>query len=345
MKLNGNFIFLWYLNEKEEVAIVRAYGETPIVWIPEKIAGKPVTEIGAYCFAQTKRLPQAELFMSRFSDVDEEWIKEAPSDFAAADEYLHELSGKYIERIVLPDGVNHIGSCAFYNCGCLKELSVSGNVDRIDSDAFMNCIHLQSLILRSGVEEKSGLKQILAQISWNLEVSFLNKDGAIEAVLFYPEYYEEYDEIGPAHIFKLNLTGEGFRARQCFSDGKVLLKQYDEIFPQACVTEPVTSLCRMAFDRLYYPIDLLENQKKLYEDYIKLESGDLMTRLILERKLEQIHFLLENGYVEEQVLENAILTATEQEWAEGTASLIRWKTEYGKKDTADRYSFDDFDWE
>ncbi len=47
----------------------------------------------------------------------------------------------------------------------------------------------------------------------------------------YPEYYESYDELGPAHIFELNLTGEGFRARQCFKEGVILLNAYDEIFP------------------------------------------------------------------------------------------------------------------
>ncbi len=345
MKLNGDYIFLWHWNEKNEVCIVRAYGEMPIVLLPEKIAGKPVTEIGAYCFAQTKRLPQAKLFISRFTDGVENPMREAPSDFNVEDEYLHELSGKYIEQVVLPDGVRHIGNCAFYNCGKLKELSLSGQVDQIDSDVFMNCIHLQNILLRTGVQEKSGLKQILAQISWNLEVCFLEKDGQITAVLFYPEYYEEYDEIGPAHIFKFNLTGEGFRARQCFADGRVLLKQYDEIFPQACVSEPVASLCQMAFDRLYYPVELSEDSKKLYEDYIKRESSVLIQKLLLERKLDQAHFLIKNGYVANHVLEDAIITTTEMEWAEGTASLIRWKAEHVKEEGTDRYSFDDLEWE
>ncbi len=38
-------------------------------------------------------------------------------------------------------------------------------------------------------------------------------------------------------FFELNLTGEGFRARQCFKEGVILLNAYDEIFPQACVEE------------------------------------------------------------------------------------------------------------
>ena len=67
----------------------------------------------------------------------------------------------------------------------------------------------------------------------------------------YPEYYESYDEIGPAHIFELNLTGEGFRARQCFKEGVILLNAYDEIFPQACVEESAEVLIPMAWNRLY----------------------------------------------------------------------------------------------
>ena len=84
-----------------------------------------------------------------------------------------------------------------------------------------------------------------------MEVSFEQEDGEREAVLLYPEYYESYDEIGPAHIFELNLTGEGFRARQCFKDGVILLNAYDEIFPQACVEESAEVLIPMAWNRLY----------------------------------------------------------------------------------------------
>ncbi|KAI4444986.1 hypothetical protein C823_008008 [Eubacterium plexicaudatum ASF492] len=45
---------------------------------------------------------------------------------------------------------------------------------------------------------------MLAQIPWDTEVHFIENlkpdTSDPQAVLFYPEYYEAYDEIAPAHI-------------------------------------------------------------------------------------------------------------------------------------------------
>lgn len=68
-----------------------------------------------------------------------------------------------------------------------------------------------------------------------MEVTFQGKTG--QTAVFYPEYYENYDEIAPAHIFGRSIEGEGFRARQCFKEGVPDLSQYDTIFPKACAEE------------------------------------------------------------------------------------------------------------
>lgn len=82
----------------------------------------------------------------------------------------------------------------------MERISVYPKLVEVGSDAFMNCLNLRSLRMCAGVEEPTGLKQLLAQIKWQVEVSFEQEDGEREAVLMYPEYYESYDEIGPAHI-------------------------------------------------------------------------------------------------------------------------------------------------
>ena len=114
---------------------------------------------------------------------------------------LHELSEKYIKEVQLPADIVKIGSCAFYNCTKMERISVYPKLVEVGSDAFMNCLNLRSLRMCAGVEEPTGLKQLLAQIKWQVEVSFEQEDGEREAVLMYPEYYESYDEIEMAHIF------------------------------------------------------------------------------------------------------------------------------------------------
>ena len=82
-----------------------------------------------------------------------------------------------------------------------------------------------------------------------------------DAFLLYPEYYERYDTIAPAHIFGLNIEGEGFRARQCFRGDMIDFAAYDAIFGKACAEESVTTLGRMSLDRLMTPVSLSESSR------------------------------------------------------------------------------------
>lgn len=82
------------------------------------------------------------------------------------------------------------------------------------------------------------------------------------------EYDQTYDEIGPAHIFKLNMNGEGFRARQAFMDRVFVWKQYDEIFSEAIAQESEDDLLDMAFYRLIYAYDLSKEARQQFLEYI-----------------------------------------------------------------------------
>lgn len=87
----------------------------------------------------------------------------------------------------------------------------------IGSDVFMNCLRLNHIYYDCSIFDVTFLKQILTQITWDVEVHFLDSS------IFYPEYNGGYDEVGPAHIFALNIEGEGFRMRQCLKRGKSIL--------------------------------------------------------------------------------------------------------------------------
>ena len=168
-----------------------------------------------------------------------------------------------------------------------------------------------------------------------------------EAVLLYPEYYESYDEIGPAHIFELNLTGEGFRARQCFKEGVILLNAYDEIFPQACVEESAEVLIPMAWNRLYAACGLSPEARAAYETYVREQSGKVLTIILKKRELKPLHFFFEKGYGRKEQIEDAVAIASQEEWMEGVASLIAWKRQLfaEQTETADvrsRYVFEEF---
>ena len=48
--------FLAEKNGEDAVTLLRAYGTSPELVVPEQIGGYPVTEIGAYCFARSAHL-------------------------------------------------------------------------------------------------------------------------------------------------------------------------------------------------------------------------------------------------------------------------------------------------
>ena len=244
-------------------------------------------------------------------------------------------------ELTLPEQIEKIGNLAFYDCVELRKLTIGKNMQQVGSDAFMNCHRLGCLVLQAGVREESGLRQILAQISWDIEVTF-QKDGQMEAVLFYPEYFESYDEIAPAHIFGRNIEGEGFRARQSFLNGAVDFVQYDTIFPKACAEENDKTLQKIVTDRLLYPVDLKEVARERYETYFSKRKREIAQVLAGKRQMEQIRFFCERKLFDEEALGEAIAEAVKIEWTEGAAGMLSLKQELFATKAKERYSFDDF---
>lgn len=317
----------WEPDGKGGARLLRAFGQKEEVILPAWVERFPLTEIGSYCFAENRHLPKQY-----------EKTEAAETDLFGS---RRELSGAYLKKLVLPDTVCGIGNLSFYNCKSLQCLELPGGLEKIGSDTFMNCHNLHNMTLRCGIREKNGLRQILSQISWELEVTFCGKNGT-EAVLFFPEFYENYDEIAPAHVFGRNIVGEGFRARQCFKDDKVDFIQYDTIFPKACAEETAGVLCRIAMDRLRYPVDLADAPKELYEDYIRLHAEEICLAAIRVKDTEPIQFLCKQNLISCIVLEQSICQSAEADWAEGAAYMHRLKAEFFGGKSGSRYVFDDF---
>lgn len=335
-------VFQWEETEEHGVRILRGYGTSPCVIVPAQIEGMPVKEIGSYCFSDAGK-GKGGGHQSLFRNGAEVGLKDADS----LDSWMRELSGKYIQRVVLPDSVEKLGNLAFYNCTGLKKLVFGAGLTEVGSDAFMNCLHLETLVVRGSLMEQNGLKQILGQRSADTQVLF-QTEGQTTGAVFYPEYYEMYDEVGPAHIFALNLTGEGFRARQCFQDGVVDLEKYDRIFEQACAEESVSTLSKMALNRLFYAVRLEEAARKRYAAYIREHQEWIVPQLVKRKELELLLFLFREGYLEFSMMGMGVSLASESGWTEGAASLLRLRQTMQTQNTdfpksgKERYSFDDF---
>jgi hypothetical protein len=56
-------------------------------------------------------------------------------------------NNKYIEKVVLPDGINEISSYMFKGCTKLNNIVIPKNIDEIGSYAFKGCSSLTSVII------------------------------------------------------------------------------------------------------------------------------------------------------------------------------------------------------
>ena len=331
MKEHGKHYYLfWEKTSAQSAKILRFFSNLPIADIPDQIEGYPVTELGNYCFAPECRLPDTyKIFQTNIS-IDS----------------VTELCGNYVESVRLPDTLEIIGDYSFYNCRNLSHIICSGKLHTFGSDAFMNCHHLHHIFIRCAPAEKTGLRQILAQISWDTEVHFIGNlkpdTSDPQAVLFYPEYYEAYDEIAPAHIFGRKIIGEGFRSRQCFENNVVDFSQYDKIFPQACVEESERTLCQLAYNRLRYPYHLSEASKTQYANYIFTHGKILCRQFIQCKQLNDLLFLFQEKLLSPQNSQFALTFAAQTGWSEGCAGMLRQKQMQKQPKQRTKYEFDDF---
>lgn len=313
--------FLWKKGQEGEAVLYRIYGSEPVVEVPKEIEGCPVTVLGAYCFSDRGKVPE---------DVcDTGGMRE--KEPAAV--HMTELAGGFVEKVILPDTLKRIDNAAFFNCRKLRSIETGRGELTIGSDVFNNCTSLTTITVRGSARDKSSVKQILNRIPWDIEVRFE------DARIFYPEYYESYDTIAPAHIFGLSIEGEGFRARQCFRGEVVDFPGYDDIFGKACAEERMEVLAVMALDRLMAPVELGGEKKKAYEDYIIKNSGEVLKNFVRKKELDRLEFICKNSYTGKEALDEALHLAVSEDWSEGAASLMEWRQKRTVERRKRRYEF------
>lgn len=336
--------------------ILRVYGEHPAVMLPETIEGRPVTEIGSYCFSRSEpRLP--EQYYHFYMDITKMPRSAASTDFG----HLSCLSGSSLEAIWLPTSITTLHNAAFYNCRKLHTLSVGAGIQSIGSDEFMNCTSLSKLIMRCSDTQAQGLPLLLERYAEDLLVLFIpewnNKSGSsleknadstvrlpeqadVSAALFFPEYYEWLDEISPAHIFSRSIHGEGFRMRKCFENGRINYEKYDMCFENALKVESEQTLCRIALPRLRWPGGLKETAKVLYTEALKARLSTAVSMAIKAQDLSLLLFLC--GYFSAGDYIWAISACIEADWGEGSARLMEEQHQSGSF-AQKSFSFDDFE--
>ena len=324
--------------------LVRVYGTAPCVTLPGTLPAPAggslvLTELGDYCFSEKPRsLPAADTLCRyavgadgtvRLTRAFGQAMGQKPArrydfdlDAPAADEMeLHPVCGSFLEEATLPDSVQVIGSCAFYNCRSLRLLTVGSGSLTVGSDVFLNCFALETLRVQAAPEQPTGLFALVSNITEAVQAQFWPADApAPLAALWYPAYWEDIEET-PAHILLHTFSGQGYHYRQCFLDNKFLPAEYDAIFPQGHDADDANVMAMLCFDRLRYPWQLSDTAAGHYRAFLAANTGRVLTRLLKAQDNEGIRALLALDVLGKDGFAEAATLAAKAENASAAALL------------------------
>ena len=344
--------------------LVRVYGTAPCVALPGTLPAPEggslaLTELGDYCFSEKPRSLPAPDALCRYAVGADGAVRltrafglavgQKPArrydfdlDAPAEDEpELHPVCGSFLEEVTLPDSVQVIGSCAFYNCRRLRRLSVGAGDLTVGSDVFLNCFALADLLVRAAPEEKTGLFALVNNITEAVRALFwLPGEARPQAGLWYPAYWEDVEE-SPAHILLHTFSGQGYHYRQCFLDGKILSAEYDAIFPDGHAAEDQGVAAMLCFDRLRWPWNLTEKAKAPYREFLAAHTGLVLQRLLKAQDTDSIKDLLALDVLDAAAFAEGAALAAKADNAAAAALLA--DAEHKKRGSAPkkrRYDFD-----
>ncbi|MGY6225687.1 leucine-rich repeat protein, partial [Faecalibacterium duncaniae] len=274
--------------------LVRVYGQDPCVVLPGSVPAPaggswPITELGDYCFSEKPRSLPASDAVCRYQ-VDETGAVRLTRAFgqavggsarrydfdfdapAADPDDLHPVCGSFVEEVTLPDRLQVIGSCAFYNCRKLRLLTVGAEGLTLGSDVFLNCFALETIRVQAEADAATGLFALVNNITEAVRAEFRPAGAAAPlAALWYPAYWEDIEET-PAHILLHTFSGQGYHYRQCFLNNKFLPAEYDAIFPQGHDADDANIMAMLCFDRLRWPWQLSETAAGHYRAFLSANT-------------------------------------------------------------------------
>ena len=182
----------------------------------------------------------------------------------AVGDYAFSKTG--ITHLSLPHGVTRIGRYALYDCRDLGELSFTDSLRDIGAGAFTGCHHIGRIVLTLKEGEVSVLKDVLMEVSEELEVSYQSPEG--EGLFLFPEFFEEGVENTPARIIEHHTHGSGLYFRNCFVSRRLQIGEYDKRFADARGEEGEELLLQLCLGRLRFPLHLEEEARRAYEAYL-----------------------------------------------------------------------------
>lgn len=250
------------------------------------------------------------------------------------------LAGEMLSEIILPQGLEAIGDYGFYGCRSLKRLEIPGGLKRLGGGAFVACNHIQEICFRTEQGRiPECVKDVVAELSYEIEMAVVDERGETLVRLTYPEYYEESIENTPARIIEIAYHGMGYKYRQCFQNRRIDFRQYDSLFALATVQEFVPTLLKLSFNRLSVPMELTEENRRMYLGWLQKEHRSAARKLFEEDQMELLRLLGEQEYFTKEILADFLEAASRAGRPEAVSYLMEYRRQYFPPEKKKKYEF------
>lgn len=288
----------YFLYEKtiQGIRILRCYGTSSSVEIPETIEGEPVTELASYAFA---REPEQEL------------------DY---DGSLPCVCGMELEELYLPGTIKRLGRYVFYNCLKFQKLSCHDSISYIGAGAFTGCEALSELIIRERGKNQSCMREILSDLKQTVQVRVYQKEGCYE--LIYPEFYEEAVENTPARIISTATHGMGIQYRNTFQNDRVVWKEYDKVFEAGKYNMDLITSLRLCISRLMFPVELETSRKEEYRRFLGEHLKKAAAYFLEQGEMKKLKWMAESFADSQEELKLMLAAADEQKNGAAVSMLM-----------------------
>ena len=154
-----------------------------------------------------------------------------------------------------------------------------------------------------------------------LEVQLTTPRG--RAHLIFPEYTEIYEENIPAHIFQYTILGAGYPYHHCFQKRRLQLSAFDGLWAGFLATEHEADCAlRLAWWRLFEPLDLEEGAAEGYRSYLRSRAGETLNFLQKRRDATGLAQFLRWGKPSEADISQAAAEARAAGDTESLALLL-----------------------
>lgn len=301
-----------YEQRDNGICILRCYGSSASVAIPEELEGLAVTEVSSYAFAEE--------------------LEDEPRNTSG----FPSICGDKLEEVYLPRTVRRLGRYIFYNCQKLRRLSFYSNLAYMGAGAFTGCESLAFLDMYQ-LEGRSCLREILQDLKQKVRVDCYQaaEEGGVyaspvsgrgDAKLFgrlvYPEFFEEAVENTPARIISTQTHGMGIQYRNAFRNTQIVFEEYDRLFTMGKYNIDFTNIIDMAISRLRYPHSLGTKAKEEYAAWLREHLCETAGFLVEQQEWEDLRWLAEQFVTEFSEIETILEAAKRQEEAQAVSMVM-----------------------